>query len=172
LLYFAAVQLRQHGPEVGPALGSDMMSDMLLTFGPDRQTREFRCDCCDALIGRAWNHIYADASSYAVYFANCYHHQDRDHDAWIDVIFGTWGSGPDQWNDHVTFACRIGPVVGQPEPASTLVAAGLAHPDGPLFGTKLVREAALRHPQLPDFWRVSDFILENDPLVRGHIYGR
>jgi hypothetical protein len=37
--------------------------------------------------------------------------------------------------------------------------------------TKLDREAALRHPKLPEFWEVSDFILEHDPLVRGHVYG-
>jgi hypothetical protein len=150
---------------------SSMLSGMLLTFGPDRQTREFKCDCCNAPIERAWDFIYADGAPRAVYFANCYHHTDRDHDAWIDVIFGTWGDGPDKWNDHVAFACRVGPVVGRTQPASTLVTAGLAHPDGPLFGHKLDREAALQHPQLSEFWQVSDFILENDPLVRGRIYG-
>ena len=82
-----------------------------------------------------------------------------------------WGSGTEEWNDHVSFACRVGPVIGQSAPASTLVSAGLAHPDGPLFGLKLDREAALRHALLPDFWKVSDFVLEQDPLVRGHIYG-
>lgn len=148
------------------------MSGMLLTFGPDRQTREFTCDCCNAPVERAWDFIYADGAPHAVYFANCYHHTDRDHDAWIDVIFGTWGDGPDKWSDHVAFACRVGSVVGQTEPASTLVTAGLAHPDGPLFGLKLDREAALQHPRLSEFWHVSDFILENDPLVRGHVYGR
>ncbi|MGW7172704.1 hypothetical protein [Streptomyces xanthophaeus] len=148
-----------------------MMSGILLTFGPDRQTREFKCDCCDAPIERAWDYIYADGSPYADYFANCYHHTDRDHDAWIDVIFGTWGVSSDEWNDHVAFACRVGPVVGQSTPASTLVTAGLANPDGPLFGLKLDREAALQHPKLSEFWKVSDFILENDPLVRGHVYG-
>ncbi|MER7197846.1 MULTISPECIES: hypothetical protein [unclassified Streptomyces] len=49
--------------------------------------------------------------------------------------------------------------------------AGLANPDGPLFGLKLDREAALQHPRLSDFWEASDFVLEHDPLVRGHLYG-
>ncbi|MER7197847.1 hypothetical protein CG723_27925 [Streptomyces sp. CB01635] len=66
---------------------------MSLPFGPDRQTREFECECCNAPIERAWNFICSDGEPYAVYFANCYHHRDRDHDAWIDVIFGTWGTG-------------------------------------------------------------------------------
>ncbi|MFD9613254.1 hypothetical protein ACFWWS_28260 [Streptomyces sp. NPDC059083] len=155
-------------PEV---TASSMMAGMLLTFGPDRQIREFTCDCCKAPKERAWNFIHADGAPYAVYFADCYHHTDRDHDAWIDVIFGTWGAGPDQWADHVAFGCRVGPVQGQTSPASTLVTAGLAHADGPLFGRKLDREAALQHPLLNDFWKVSDFILENDLLVRGHLYG-
>ncbi|MFD7440360.1 hypothetical protein [Streptomyces sp. NPDC059909] len=63
-------------------------------------------------------------------------------------------------------------MVGRTAPASTLVTAGLAHPDGPLLGLKLDREAALQHPRLSEFWQVSDVILENDPLVRGHVYGR
>jgi len=144
---------------------------MLLSFGPDRQTREFQCDCCNAPIQRAWNFILADGAPYAVYYANCYHHRDRDHDAWIDVIFGTWGTPAAEWEDHITFACRVGPVTDQPGPASTLVTGGLAHPESPLFGTKLDRDAALQHPRLPEFWQVSDFVLENDPLVRGHLYG-
>ncbi|MFF7598877.1 hypothetical protein [Streptomyces mirabilis] len=62
-------------------------------------------------------------------------------------------------------------MAGQTTPASTVVTAGLANPDGPLFGLKLDREAALQHPRLSDFWAASDFVLEHDPLVRGHIYG-
>ena len=31
---------------------------------------------------------------------------------------------------------------------------------------------AVRHSRLSEFWKVSDFVLENDPLVRGHVYGR
>ncbi|WP_051940098.1 hypothetical protein [Phaeacidiphilus oryzae] len=145
---------------------------MKLSFGDERQTREYACDCCNAPIERAWNVILVDGSPHAVYYANCYHHQDRDHDAWIDVVFGTWGVSPAAWDDHVTFGCRVGPVMGSPAPASTLVTGGLAGPDSPLFGTKLAREEALRHPRLAEFWEVSDFILENDPLVRRHLYGR
>lgn len=147
-----------------------MMWRMPLSFGPDRQTTTFECDCCHAPIERSWNSVYADSPGpYAVYFASCYHHTDQDHDAWIDVIFGTWES--DTAEDHVSFACRVGPVAGQDTPASTLVTAGLAHADNPQFGTRLDREAALRHPRLPEFWAVSDFVLEHDPLVRGHLYG-
>ncbi|MCX5228933.1 hypothetical protein ABZY16_05745 [Streptomyces sp. NPDC006553] len=59
-----------------------MTADMLLTLSPDaRQTREFTCDCRDAPKERAWDFIYADGAPYAVHFADCCHHTDRDHDA-------------------------------------------------------------------------------------------
>ncbi|MFG2823476.1 hypothetical protein ACGFX4_29130 [Kitasatospora sp. NPDC048365] len=60
---------------------------------------------------------------------------------------------------------------GQAAPAATLVSAGTIYPDGPLFGRKLDRAAGLVRPLLADFWAVVDFVLENDPLVRGHLYG-
>ncbi|WP_051830416.1 MULTISPECIES: hypothetical protein [Streptomyces] len=143
---------------------------MLLTFGPDRQTRTFTCECCEAPIERSWNMVHADGAPYALYYANCYHHRDRDHDAWIDVVFGTWGQGAEAMTDHVSFGCRVGPVLGQTEPAATLVDAGTIYPDGPLFGRKLDRAAGLVHPQLRDFWAVVDYVLANDPLVNRHLY--
>ncbi|PLW73122.1 hypothetical protein C0036_08910 [Streptomyces sp. DJ] len=146
------------------------MYAMLLTLGPDRQTRSFTCECCSAPIERSWCLVHADGTPHALYYANCYHHTDRDHDAWIDVIFGTWGQGVEAMSGHVSFGCRVGPVVGQTTPAATLVDAGTIYPDGPLFGQKLDREAGLRHPRLAEFWSVVDFVLEADPLVRGHLY--
>lgn len=82
---------------------------MNLSFGPDRQTRDFTGDCCQSSMDRAWN-----------------------------------------------FTCGRWP----------------ANPDGPLFGRKLDREAALQHPRSAEFRDVADFVLEHDPLVRGHVHGR
>lgn len=147
-----------------------MTTRMLLTFGPDRQERSFTCECCKAPIDRTWCFIYKEETPYALYYANCYHHVDQDHDAWIDVIFGTWGKGVDAMTDHVSFGCRVGPVPGQAEPAATLVSAGTIYPDNPLWGDKLDREAGLQHPRLVEFWTVIDFVLESDRLVRGHLY--
>ena len=77
-----------------------MTARMLLTLGPDRQERSFTCDCCKAPIDRSWCFVYADDVPYALYYANCNHHVDQDHDAWIDVIFGTWGQGAPYYNDY------------------------------------------------------------------------
>jgi hypothetical protein len=133
----------------------------MLTLGPDRQERSFTCQCCKAPIDRSWCFVYA----------NCYHHVDKDHDAWIDVIFGTWGKGVPEMTDHVSFGCRVGPVPGQTLPAATLVDAGTIYPDSPLWGEKLARGAGLKHPRITEFWAVVDFILATDMRVRGHLYG-
>jgi hypothetical protein len=133
-----------------------------------RQVRQFVCQCCKAHAERTWANVYGDGSAYAVYYASCYHHNGV-HEAWIDVILGTWGSG--DFTDHLTFGCRVGPVVNSPEPAATLVNGGEVAPDSPIFGRKLQREEGLSHPRLADFWQIVDTVLEHDDLVRHHIYG-
>ena len=74
--------------------------------------------------------------------------------------------------DRVTFGCRVGPVQGRPGPAATAVAAAQPYDDAPLWGRKLSREEALAHPRIGDFWRVVDFVLERQPVVKAHVYGR
>ena len=133
-----------------------------------RQVRQFVCDCCNAEADRTWVNVYGGGAAVAVYYASCYHHNGV-HEAWIDAILGTWGHN--RFADHVTFGCRVGPVVGSPMPAATLVNGGAAAPDSPIYGHKLSREEGLSHPRLAEFWRLVDTILEHDDLVRHHIYG-
>jgi hypothetical protein len=135
----------------------------------DRQVAEYTCPCCDTPIQRTWNYVYRDGHAYAVYFANCYRHKDQAHETWIDAILGSWGD--DAVNDHVTFGCRVGEVENGPDPAATLVQACLDGSGGELHGTILSREDGLTHPWLPEFWLLVDFILANDPVVNGHLYG-
>jgi hypothetical protein len=115
-----------------------------------------------------WNWVRRDGALEAVCFANCYHHTDQPHDAWVDVILGSWGT--DAIDDHVTFGCRVGPVENSPKPSGTLVQACLDGWSSPIHGTVLSREQGLAHPQLPRFWEVVDFVLANDPTVNAHIY--
>ncbi|MEU7929579.1 hypothetical protein [Micromonospora sp. NPDC049107] len=112
-----------------------------------RRVREFVCQCCDTQADRTWANIYEGDTAFAVYFASCYHH-DGVHEAWIDAILGTWGQ--DRVDDHITFGCRVGPVVGSPAPAATLVNGGEVGGDSPIFGRKLSREEGLRHPRIAD----------------------
>ncbi len=136
----------------------------------ERQAREYECSCCSAPIQRTWNLISRGGRAFAVYFANCYHHKDQPHEAWIDVILGTWGNNNYYYDDHVTFGCRIGAVVDRPGPTATLVQACLDGSAGPVHGAVLSREQALAHPRLPEFWQVVDFVLAEDPLVHAHLY--
>jgi len=133
-----------------------------------RQVTQFVCECCDTEAERSWAFVNAAGAPYGVYFASCYHH-DGVHETWIDAILGTWGQ--DDFADHLTFGCRVGPVTNSPDPAATLVNGGEVAPDKPIYGRKLTREAALINPRLPDFWHVVDHVLEHDPLVRNHLYG-
>ncbi|WP_203918527.1 hypothetical protein [Rugosimonospora africana] len=133
-----------------------------------RQVRQFVCPCCDTHADRTWANIYDAGTALAVYYASCYHHNGV-HEAWIDAILGTWGQN--QFDDHITFGCRVGPVVDSPAPAATLVNGGAVAPDDPMFGRKLSREEGMSHPRLPEFWQLVDTILEHDELVRRHIYG-
>jgi hypothetical protein len=142
---------------------------MALTANLDqREIRNYTCDCCRAPVERVWNYVYRDDVPHAVYFANSYHHRDQPHETWIDVILGTWGEGA--VDDHVTFGCRVGPVVDSPAPAATLVQACLDGSSGRLHGAVLSREEGLAHPRLPEFWEVVDFVLANDPTVHQHVY--
>jgi hypothetical protein len=135
-----------------------------LFIEPGRQTGEHDCPHCGVPVQRANGFVSRDGVVVAAFFASCYHHDD--HDIWIDVILGTWGS--DDHSDHVTFGCRVGPVEGQSEPASTLVAAAAVMGDDPVFGHKLSREEALRHPRLDEFWELADHLLVADELVAPH----
>ncbi len=103
----------------------------------ERQEREFTCQCCDSTIQRMWNKVRRDNAVLAVYYASCYHHKDQPHEAWIDVILGTWGTGAT--DDHITFGCRVGPVVNSPDPAATLVQACLDGSSGPIHGIRRSR---------------------------------
>jgi hypothetical protein len=135
----------------------------------ERQERQYECPCCHAAVQKTWNFIERDGLAHAVYFACCYHHVDKPQDAWIDVILGTWGTNSAE--DHVTFGCRVGPVVDSPRPAATLVQACSDGVRSEVNGRILSREEGLVHPWLPMFWDVVDFVLENDPTVWHHLYG-
>ena len=144
---------------------------MSLSIDEDsRQVRQFLCQCCNTEADKTWANVHAGGSMVAVYFASCYHHGDF-HEAYIDAVLGGWGRGEgDDYADHLTFSCRVGPVQGSPMPAATLTDVGPAVPESPIFGRKLTREEGLAHPRLPDFWRLIDTILERDELVRRHVY--
>jgi hypothetical protein len=130
--------------------------------------RDFVCDCCNVRAERSWAFVRDDRGGAAVYYSSCYHHHGI-HEAWFDVILGTWNT--DDFSDHLTFSCRVGPVEDSPTPAATLVNGGFVAADTPIYGRKVSREEGLAHPRLPEFWAIVDAVLEQDELVRRHVYG-
>lgn len=112
--------------------------------------------------------VLDDDGPYAIAFTALHHHQALE--AWMDVVFGSF-EGEAAEDDRTTFGCRVGPVEGSPEPAATAVQAAVPYDDGPTFGSKLSRDEALAHPRLPDFWRVVDFLLEDEPAINHHVHG-
>lgn len=79
----------------------------------------------------------------------------------ISVVFDDWSDAEGKPSaDRVTFSCRYGyDVIGQELPAFTLVQEDRREP---LFGKRLTREEALKHPLIKDFWRVVDEISRVD----------
>lgn len=135
---------------------------MALSFSGDREVRQFPCQCCDSTVDRTWAQLDDDGLTRATFFASCYHHAQGG-EVFFDVIIGTWGT--DDVSDHVTFGCRWGAVEGHDQPMCSLTTGGGVFDDGPIFGTKLDRPAALKSPLLPEFWGMVDFLLLNDPIV-------
>ena len=139
-----------------------------LSLDPERDVSARRCDACgrDFTLVKAF--VYRRGVPHGIYLAACHEHEGV-REAWIDLILGTFGE--DNSSDHVTFGARVGPVDGQDEPAATLVQAAIPYGDWQIFGQKLSREEALKHPLLPVCWEVVDFVLLEDTTVNAHVYG-
>lgn len=147
--------------------GHDAAVTGTLAFDPERSVELKTCASCGRGYTLVKSFILDDEDAHAILFAALHDHGEPE--AWIDVILGTFGT--EDFTDHLTFGCRVGPVDGQVEPAATLVQAARPYSDAPLFGRKLSREEAMTHPLLTAFWRVVDFALVSDPDVHFHVYG-
>lgn len=118
-----------------------------LSFDRERSAELKSCAECGRGYTLIKSFILNDDDAHAVLFAALHDHGERE--AWIDVILGTFGS--DDYSDHITFGCRVGPVQGRSEPAATLVPAATPYGPSPLFGQKLSRADALDHPSVAEF---------------------
>lgn len=130
-----------------------------------------RQDKACAECGRTYRLIKAfitrHGSAYAIAFVALHRHRSI-REAWIDVIFGTFGENAT--HGHITFGCRVGPVEGQAEPAASLVTGAIPYGDQVIWGGKLTRDQALVHPRLPEFWEIVDYLLVNDDEIHSHVY--
>jgi hypothetical protein len=77
------------------------------------------------------------------------------------------GAKPPNFCDHITFGCRYG-LTDDGHPGATMVDAASVAPDSAVFGQKLSRGQGLAHRNVAEFWTVTDFLLEHDPVLVHH----
>ncbi len=139
-----------------------------LTFDGEPARQDKECAQCGRSYRLIKTFIRLGGDTHAVAYTALHCHSAVP-EAWIDVILGTFGENTT--DDHITFGCRVGPIEGQTEPAASLVAGAIPYGDQAIWGQKLTREKALRHPRLKDYWEVVDYLLVNDPEIHAHVYG-
>lgn len=145
------------------------MTAVALTIDENtRQFTDFTCECCGSKADRTAAYVDDAGTTVCWYLASCYHHHGL-HEAYIDVVLGTWGD--DTADDHLTFTCRVGPVENSDLPACTLVDAK-SPPNQTMWGHPVSREEGLNHARLKEFWNMVDLVLGHDQLVNRHIYGQ
>ena len=138
---------------------------MVLSFdGESRQTTR-TCPDCGQAHESVTGFVLRDDSAYAVYYVDWYPHTDE---AFVDVILGSWG-GP-EYDDNVTFGCRLGEIEGHAGPQASLVTGGALRGDQPIMGKKLERDEALSHPMIGEFWDLIDWLILNDSLLHEKVY--
>ena len=138
---------------------------MSFSFDGDPTVKHRECPDCGQRHEGVTGFVLRDGSAHAVYYADWYPHTEE---AYVDVTLGPWIEP--EYPDQVTFGCRIGQVDGQEEPAASLVQGGALRSDHPMFGAKLDREDALKHPRRVEFWELVDWLIVNDPILHEHVY--
>jgi hypothetical protein len=128
----------------------------------ERHVSSETCDTCGVAYDLVRGFVYRDGDAYAVYVAACHGHSE--HEAFLDVVLGTWGD--DDVNDRVTFSARV-----RHEGATAIDAPAAAAGESDVFGTKLTRDEALAHPKLSELWDVVDHVVVEDPGVAAVVYG-
>lgn len=137
---------------------------MQLEFQDEPTLEHVPCPDCGCDRERSHGFVLRDGTAFAIFFADWYPHAQE---AWLDVILGPFEE-PD-YQDNVTFGCRIGDVPGSGVSCS-LVLGGEQRSEGAIFGRKLARDEALRHPWLAGFWEVVDWLIINDSLLHRTIF--
>jgi hypothetical protein len=142
-------------------------SRMTLRLDGESTVDRSTCEDCGAEFLLVKSFVLDAEDAYAIALTALHHHEGFE--AWMDVIFGSF-AGDASDDSRITFGCRVGPVEGNREPAATAVTAAVPYRHSPTFGHKLSRDEALTHPRLPEFWRVVDFLLVDEPVINHHVY--
>jgi len=102
--------------------------------------------------------------AYAVYWADWFPHSSE---MIVNVVMGEFGYLA-SYDDNVLFGIRYGRVDQEASPAASLIQPTID--DARMRARPLDRDGALEHPWLADLWEVSDWLVENDPLLHEHVF--
>jgi hypothetical protein len=141
---------------------------MAFTLEDPPDTAEGTCSTCGSSFLLIRHFILKDNNAYAMAKSELHRHDGKP-EAWINAAFGSFIE--DEYDDHVTFGCRVGLFTKDREPAASLVDAALTSSKSAEWGLLLTREKALGHNLLSAFWEVNDWLVLEDPQIHSHLYG-
>ena len=140
---------------------------MKLSLDPNSAIKQQQCPNCHANYTDIRDFVYRDDSAYAIALIECHRH-DKEPEIFFTIAFGSWGDDSDSAK-NMTIACRYGSVLGQDEPACSLLDVSDKYTE-PIFGKKLRRTDALASQRIDEFWQVVDYLLENDAAIHAFLH--
>jgi hypothetical protein len=141
---------------------------MAFTLDGPPNVEEETCSMCGSKFLLIYHFILKADNAYASAKSELHRHGGKP-EAWINAVFGSFID--DEYEDHVTFGCRVGLFTENQEPASSLIDAAHTSANRPVWGLRLTREQALDHDLLQAFWEVVDWLVLEDPQIHSHLYG-
>ncbi len=134
------------------------------SFDEDPVPRSITCPDCGETHEGMTGFVLDHGDAYAFYYADWYPHQSQ---MIVELGLGRFHD-PDDYGDNVLFGIRYGHVDGEPDAVASLRTP--THGAGVMGARPLTREEALVHPRLKDLWDVSDWLIENDPLLHREVF--
>lgn len=139
---------------------------MKLSIDENPSSKYKKCPNCNSKYLSITDFVLNDEHAYAVAYIDCHRHHNSP-ELFFTVILGSWAEG--EYDDHVTFACRYGGLInGGEEVACTLLDVSDVY-DKPIFGKRLTRDQALKHPKVTEFWEIIDYLIEYDIKVHDYL---
>ncbi|KAA1378554.1 hypothetical protein [Aeromicrobium fastidiosum] len=126
--------------------------------------RETTCASCAEVHEGTTGFVLDHGDAHAIYWADWFPH---GREMILNIVVGDFGDDAD-YTDNVIFGIRYGYVAQQTQMAASLIAPTVV--DTATGAHPLDRERALQHWRLPDLWHVSDWLVENDPLLHEHVF--
>jgi hypothetical protein len=132
----------------------------------DPKVEPHTCSHCGAESTQFKGYVYDGGDAYSIYHAALYpSHADRRFA--LDVAIGDWDEQAEPGS-----RARVALLVSPRETDVVLSVhdrEGWNWADSEIFGAVLSREDALALPNIADFYRVAEFVIDNDPRIAAYV---